>query len=118
MSYLQCAHKKIELDADGFLVDTEEWDEEIAAMLAAKEGIGNMSEDKLQIVRFLRSYYQKFSSFPLLGYVCKKIGQSRQCIDKTFVDPMKAWKVAGLPKPANVFFYNHDGKHFRANPFW
>jgi len=118
MKYLELGSKKIELDDEGFMVSLDDWDEDVAAKLAQEEGVGALSEDKLQIVRFLRDYYRKFSNFPLLGYVCKKVHQSRECISKTFIDPMKAWKVAGLPKPHNVFFVNHDGQHFRANPFY
>jgi tRNA 2-thiouridine synthesizing protein E len=51
--------------------------------------------------------------------VCKHIhAASRSCVTDEFVDPMKAWKIAGLPKPPQVFFTSFDGKHFAANPFY
>jgi hypothetical protein len=31
---------------------------------------------------------------------------------------MKAWKIAGLPKPPEVFFTSFDGKNYFANPFY
>jgi hypothetical protein len=31
---------------------------------------------------------------------------------------MKAWKIAGLPKPQNIFFTSFDKKKFIRNPFY
>ena len=119
MSQIDIGNTKIEVDKDGFLSTPEIWNEEIAQALAEHEGISELTQSKLDIVRFLREYYQKHSSFPILGYVCKKVhAGSRQCITDEFVDPMKAWKIAGLPKPPQIFFTSFDGKHYAANPFY
>ncbi|NOR25625.1 MAG: TusE/DsrC/DsvC family sulfur relay protein [Desulforhopalus sp.] len=119
MSQIDIGNTKIEVDQDGFLSAPEVWNEEIAKALAEHEGIDELNQSKLDIVLFLREYYQKYSSFPILGYVCKKVhAGSRSCITDEFVDPMKAWKIAGLPKPPQVFFTSFDGKHYAANPFY
>ena len=119
MSKIDCGKKTVEVDQDGFLSKPEDWDEEVAAVLAEQEGIRELNREKMAILVFLREYYQKFSSFPILGYVCKHIhAASRRCVTDEFVDPMKAWKIAGLPKPPQVFFTSFDGKHFAANPFY
>ena len=119
MSQLIKGNTKIEVDKDGFLSRPDEWSEEIAKVLAENEGIESLSQAKLEIVRFLRTYFQKNHSFPILRYVCKKIGAaSPNCITNEFVDPMKAWKIAGLPKPPQVFFTSFDGKNYFANPFY
>jgi tRNA 2-thiouridine synthesizing protein E len=119
MSQIDIGNTKIEVDQDGFLSAPEVWNEEIAKALAEHEGIDELNQSKLDIVLFLREYYQKYSSFPILGYVCKKVhAESRSCITDEFVDPMKAWKIAGLPKPPQVFFTSFDGKHYAANPFY
>ena len=108
----------IKVDGDGFLVNSEDWNETVAEHLAVREGLDDLSEDKLTIVRFMRDYYKKFTSFPILSYVCKHINRSKDCVAREFVDPMKAWKIAGLPKPPGVFFVSFDGEHFRPNPFY
>ena len=109
----------IEVDDDGFLSKPDDWDEEVAKAIAAKEGIMELNREKLDIILFLRGYYMKFSSFPILRYVCKNIHASAgSCVTDEFIDPMKAWKIAGLPKPPQVFFTSFDGKNFAANPFY
>ncbi|MGB3212843.1 MAG: TusE/DsrC/DsvC family sulfur relay protein [Desulforhopalus sp.] len=120
MAQLHVGDKNIELDKEGFLSKPEEWNEDIAKALAKHEGIDELNEAKMDIVFFLREYYHKFSSFPILGYVCKKIhAGSRRCVADEFVDPMKAWKIAGLPKPPQIFFTSFDGgEHYVANPFY
>ncbi|KJS01175.1 MAG: hypothetical protein VR65_09745 [Desulfobulbaceae bacterium BRH_c16a] len=118
MSQLQIGNSRIEVDPDGFLTRPDEWNEEIAAALAEREGLEPLSKSKLSILNFLREYFQKNHSFPILRYVCKKIGASSNCITEEFVDPMKAWKIAGLPKPPQVFFTSFDGKNYFANPFY
>lgn len=118
MSQLQIGNSRIEVDPDGFLTQPDEWNEEIAAALAKREGLEPLSKSKLSILNFLREYFQKNHSFPILRYVCKKIGASSNCITEEFIDPMKAWKIAGLPKPPQVFFTSFDGKNYFANPFY
>lgn len=90
---------KIAIDEDGFLVRLEDWTETIARVLAAREGIEELSEDKLDILRFMREYYKKHQFFPIVRFVCKNVHQPRNCVTEQFMDPVKAWKIAGLPNP-------------------
>ncbi len=89
----------VNVDADGFLMNTGEWTEALAVVLAAKEGIERLSEEQFDILRFLRMYYEKYHFFPVVRFVCKSVGQSGACITDRFSDPVKAWKIAGLPNP-------------------
>lgn len=119
MAQLIIGDTKIEVDQEGFLSRSDEWNEEIAAALAEQEGIYTLSKSKVEILKFLRVYFEKNHSFPILKYVCKKVGAtSDSCITDEFVDPMKAWKIAGLPKPPQVFFTSFDGKKYFPNPFY
>ncbi len=90
---------KITVDDDGFLVDLEDWSETVARVLAEQEGVGELSEDKLDILKFMREYYQKYNFFPIVRFVCKNVHQPRNCVTEQFIDPVKAWKIAGLPNP-------------------
>ena len=102
-----------EIDEEGFLADPDDWNEEKARILARREGIGDLTEEKLAIVKFLRDYYHKFTAFPILNYVCKNLQQSRGCVNEEFIDPMKAWKIAGLPKQEGIHFVSVDnGKNY------
>ena len=102
-----------EIDKEGFLVNMEDWNEETARILAKREGIEDFTEEKLEIVKFLRDYYQKFDAFPILNYVCKNTRQPRGCVNEEFINPMKAWKIAGLPRQDGIHFVSVDsGKNF------
>ncbi len=90
---------RITVDDDGFLADLNEWSEAVARVLAAREGVGELSEKKLDILRFLRDYYRKHNFFPIVRFVCKNVRQPRNCVTEQFIDPVKAWKIAGLPNP-------------------
>jgi TusE/DsrC/DsvC family sulfur relay protein len=102
-----------EIDEEGFLADTDNWNEETAKILARREGIENLTEERLAIVKFLRNYYKKFEAFPILNYVCKNLKQSRGCLNEEFINPIKAWKIAGLPRLDGIHFVSVDsGKNF------
>ncbi len=87
------------VDEDGFLVRFEDWSEVVARALAEREGIAELSEDKLDILKFMRQYYRKYNFFPIIRYVCRNVGQPKDCITDKFSDPVTAWKIAGLPNP-------------------
>ncbi len=90
---------KISVDENGFLVHSDEWNEAVAQALGEREGMGRLSEDQLDILRFMREYYHKHHFFPIVRFVCKNIGQPRNCVTEKFMDPVTAWKIAGLPNP-------------------
>jgi len=102
----------VEIDEEGYLVNLEDWNESVAQALAAREDVRALSEEMLEVVRFLRTYYKKFNAFPILNYVCKNIHQPRECVSEEFMNPEKAWKIAGLPKLEGVHFVSVDGKHY------
>ena len=90
---------KITVDEDGFLAELEDWSVTVARVLAAQEGITELAEDQLDILKFMREYYRKHKFFPIVRYVCKNVHQSRNCVTEKFIDPVTAWKIAGLPNP-------------------
>lgn len=106
------AGTEVRVDGEGYLLEPANWNEEIARGLARREGIGELTEEMMEIVKFLRSYYHKFNAFPILNYVCKNLHQARDCMSEEFINPEKAWKIAGLPKIDNVHFVSVDGKNY------
>jgi tRNA 2-thiouridine synthesizing protein E len=107
------------LNEEGFLADFSAWDEEVADRLAEHEGLGRLDSKQKEIVKMMREHYLRHGSFPILASICRKAGnQPRDCVTQQFSNPMLAWKLAGLPKPANVFFTSFDGEHYFANPFY
>jgi TusE/DsrC/DsvC family sulfur relay protein len=69
----------LDLDREGYLINFEDWNENVACELADKEGISRecpLTQERMEILKFMRDYH--YQQFP---------------------DPIIAWKIAGLPKP-------------------
>lgn len=49
MNYLHVNGREIELDEDGFIIDPEEWTEEVARVFAANEGISDLTDEHDQL---------------------------------------------------------------------
>ncbi|GAB6057464.1 TusE/DsrC/DsvC family sulfur relay protein [Desulfonatronum parangueonense] len=95
--------KTCEVDQDGFLLDPECWNEDVARAILKHHSGPELNEQTLSILQFMREHYKKFHAFPILHAVCKKLNQPKECVREEFLDPLLAWKAAGLPKPDNVF---------------
>ena len=94
--------KKIELNEEGFMANPEEWNEEIALVLAKEEeGLNDLTEDHWAVIRYIRDYYLEKSLAPMVRKICKTTGFPLKHIFELFPSgPAKgACKLAGLPKP-------------------
>lgn len=97
----------VQLDDEGYLVNFSDWNEKVACALADREGVSHecpLTAERIEILKFMRDYYEKFGSFPILRAVCKNVHQSKDCTYENFPDPIVAWKIAGLPKPTTEVF--------------
>jgi tRNA 2-thiouridine synthesizing protein E len=109
--------KQLLVDENGYLIRSEDWDEEVAMALAAQEGLPSLSPDQMVIIRFMRGYFLKNGVFPVLKQVCRITHQKGDCVYQQFVNPEKAWKIAGLPKQDGVHFVSLDGEHYFMEPY-
>ena len=91
----------IEVDEDGFIVNPEDWSEDVAKALAGGEGVDELTEEHWKVMHYLRDYYQKFGVAPMIRKLCKETGFPLKKIYDLFPSgPAKgACKLAGLPKP-------------------
>ena len=87
------------MDDDGYIVNFEDWNDRVACALAEREGIEELTKDRIDILKFLRQYYKDYGSYPVFGAVCLNVNQPKECVTQKFVDPVKAWKIAGIPNP-------------------
>jgi len=117
MNEITVGGKKIALDDECFLVNKDDWNYDVAREIAKQLGIKSLDEQQLEIIEFMRNYYHKFNAFPILSYVCRHIDQPKQCVNDEFINPMKAWKIAGLPKLGGVHFVTVDGKNYQMEDF-
>lgn len=103
MPRIEIGSRKIEVDEEGYLVNLSDWSEDLACLLAEREGLGEkcpLTEEKMEIIRFMRNYYSKFGAFPVPRGVCLRVHMPRECTYEEFPDPSVAWKIAGLPQPS------------------
>lgn len=99
MAVIEYGDLKIKVDDEGYLAAFDDWNEKVACALAEKEGVDELTPERIDILRFMRDYFRRYNSFPVLQAVCKNIHQSKECVREEFIEPLKAWKIAGLPKP-------------------
>ncbi len=92
--------RELHVDEEGFLTEYDEWDPELASVLAANIGI-ELTDEHLQIIAFLRDDYREQGETPTLRRVTAVGGVPTKRLFQLF--PKKPAKkmayVAGLPKP-------------------
>jgi tRNA 2-thiouridine synthesizing protein E len=101
MPMLEYNGKKIQVNEEGYLENPEEWDETVACALAEREGASKecpLREEQMEILKFIREYYKKFSSVPVVRAVCTNVHQPKDCEYIQFPDPIATCKIAGIPK--------------------
>ena len=101
MSALQVNGQSIELNPEGFLVDSQQWTAEVAETLAKQVGIGTLTDKHWQVITFCREDAAREGQSPGLRRISKQSGVTMKELYKLFPKgPGKlAAKVAGLPKP-------------------
>ncbi len=99
MPVIEYEEKKINVDDEGYLVNFDDWNEDVAKVLAMREGLAELTEDRIAALKFIREYYKTYNFFPILNAVCKNIHLPKDCVNEKFMNPLIAWKIAGLPKP-------------------
>jgi tRNA 2-thiouridine synthesizing protein E len=99
--------KTYEVDEDGYLVNLDDWNKELAGHIATLEEI-DMTEAHWEVVNFLRDYYAKYQIAPMIKILVKEIGKvmgpekgnTKYLYELYPGGPAKqACKIAGLPKP-------------------
>jgi len=99
---VQVAGKKVILDEDCFMQNTEDWDEKIAEWMAKElEGVQQMTEEHWKVIRYLRDYWETYGACPPIKMLTKETGFSLEKIYQLFPSgpALGACKVAGAPKP-------------------
>jgi TusE/DsrC/DsvC family sulfur relay protein len=91
---------QVHVDAEGFLTEYDEWDEQLGRELAAAIGV-EMTEAHWTPIRFLRSDYPEYGETATLRRVSSRTGIPIKDLFALF--PGKPAKkmayIAGLPKP-------------------
>jgi tRNA 2-thiouridine synthesizing protein E len=100
--------KTIDTDAEGYLLNHQDWEQGMITILAEQEGI-EVTEAHLEVVLFVREFYEEFNTSPAVRMLVKAMekahgpekGNSKYLFKLFKKGPAKqATKLAGLPKPA------------------
>jgi len=94
-------YEQAEVDAEGFLVHSDQWSEEMGAQIAARNGIAELGERHWQVVKFMRRTYLDTGSAPSIRTLGKASGVPIKELYELFPKgPAKlAAKIGGIPKP-------------------
>jgi len=98
---------EIETDQNGFLINRDEWNEDIARLLARRDDI-ELTEGHWEVINFLRKHYEEYSKTPnvrlLIKTLAKEYGAdkgNKEYLYKLFEEgpSSQGCKYAGLPLP-------------------
>lgn len=86
-------------DAEGFMLNPDQWSEDWAKSQAHANGIGTLQAEQLELLQNLRAEYAKTQAVFAYSHVCHISGEDPDCMRELFPSPLDAWKLAGLPNP-------------------
>ena len=98
----------IETDPLGYLLDVNQWNQDVALAIAEKENL-QLTEAHWEVIHFVRDFYKEYKTSPAIRMLVKamaqKLGEDKgnsRYLQRLFPDgPAKqSTKLAGLPKPA------------------
>jgi tRNA 2-thiouridine synthesizing protein E len=94
-----------ELDAEGYLVEPADWNEDVAQTLAQRENL-DLGEDHWDVIRFMRDYYEEHQVAADARFVIKHLAvrvgaEAQKLLFKLFPYGYvkQACKIAGMRRP-------------------
>jgi dissimilatory sulfite reductase related protein len=101
MSTVTYAGMPVEVDAEGFFRQPEQWNEQMGPQIAAASGIGALTDRHWQVINYMRNTYLETGTAPSIRTLGKASGVPIKELYQLFPKgPAKvAAKVGGIPKP-------------------
>lgn len=99
--------KTYETDEEGYLMNLDDWNEEVAEYIAKTEDI-EMNGKHWEVVNFLKNYYKEYQIAPMIKILIKEMKKmfgeekgNNKYLYELFPAGLakQACKIAGLPKP-------------------
>ncbi len=106
MLAMKIDNREVEFNDSGFMVDFDEWDDEIANALAAADEL-ELTDDHWTIISFIRDFFGEYEITPSVNAVLKSVGDkitgpdgASDIIDQLFPQDgyNQACRLAGLPE--------------------
>ena len=95
---------RAEFDAEGYLVEPADWNEDIAREIAAREGVV-LGEDHWRVIRFMRDWLDEHGAAADARHVMKLLGGERDAGRARLFELFpygyvkQACKIAGMKRP-------------------
>ena len=101
MPVLKYAERTIEVNSEGFMIDSDQWTPEVAVEIAKEVGISELLDGHWKVIGFCREDAARQGQPPGLRRISKLSGVNMKELYRLFPKgPGKlAARVAGLPKP-------------------
>lgn len=106
MKTIQVDGKQIELNDEGYLANFDDWDEDVARILAQEDSL-TLAHCHWEVIRFMRGFYAEYNVNPSPRIVIKTIGEKliaeKKCsikvLDELFPHGgcKQVCRIAGLP---------------------
>jgi dissimilatory sulfite reductase related protein len=95
------AGTSVDADAEGFLTDPHQWNEQLAEEIAHENGVAELTERHWLVVNFMRDRYLATGTAPSIRSLGKESGVPIKELYQLFPKgPAKlAAKIGGIPKP-------------------
>ncbi len=95
------ADAPVDVDAEGFLTNPEQWNDRIAEAIARDNGIAELTDRHWLVVRFMRERFLATGTAPSIRLLGKESGVPIKELYQLFPKgPAKlAAKIGGIPKP-------------------
>ena len=101
MPQMDIAGMSLEVDENGFMQETDKWNEDVAKAYAALENVNELTEEHWTAINYLRKYYLDNKICPMIRRLIKETGFNLSKLYELFPDgpANSACKWAGVPKP-------------------
>ena len=101
MTITLIADTPVDVDAEGFLTNPEQWNEPLAQAIAAESGVPELTDRHWLVVKFMRERYLASGTAPSIRSLGKESGAPIKELYQLFPKgPAKlAAKIGGIPKP-------------------
>jgi len=95
------ADTSVDLDAEGFLTNAEQWSRRIAEQIARENGIDQLTDRHWLVINFMRHRYLSTGTAPSIRALGKESGVPIKELYQLFPKgPAKlAARIGGIPKP-------------------
>jgi TusE/DsrC/DsvC family sulfur relay protein len=116
--------KTYEIDEDGYLLNLDDWNEDVALYIAEQEEV-EMTPAHWEVINFLRDYYAEYKIAPMIKILVKALGEklgpekgnTKYLYELYPAGPAKqACKIAGLPKPTGCVYSLSDERSAASRP--